>query len=134
MNEKHYVSLKIAKQLHEAGIEFPESEKVWCNGQMVTVFIHTNVFVPFKDGKHRLRRRCQTDKGAQKKSLFAPSLSELLDELSGGVEAGWNHDKTGGFCGNWKRQQFFSTANTPPDATALMLLQIRGELGDGNDS
>jgi hypothetical protein len=58
--------------------------------------------------------------------IGAPSLSEILDELPGGIEAGWNHDKTEGFCGNWQRLKLFFTENTPPDAAASMLLKIRG--------
>jgi len=36
MNTKHHVSLKIAKQLAEAGIVI-ESEYVWCHGDLIPV-------------------------------------------------------------------------------------------------
>jgi hypothetical protein len=80
MNKNHYVSLSWAKKLKEAGIEFPESEKVWIKEEILGQGIH-----PF-----RLTTRLEKEQIINtpigeftiiKLCLSAPSLSELLDEL-----------------------------------------------------
>lgn len=95
MNLDHYTSLEIARKLQEAGIEFPDSGHVW---------IH---FPSWRDGATYIP---------------APSLSELLDELS--VLPTWES-----FWWSFPGKDVCE-AKTATDAAALMLIKLRGELND----
>ncbi|MCK4792366.1 MAG: hypothetical protein KAV87_52030 [Desulfobacteraceae bacterium] len=144
MNKDHYVSLKIAQKLHEAGVEFLESEKVWIS-DLLLPDIEPQLWT-----REHLSVEIETRKMLQgfnyQNTLVivpAPSLSELLDELSvrdkdryfsigeccESPEVEFDPDKQY-VCEIWGDCELIpGFAKTLPDAAALMLLKLKEREG-----
>ena len=120
MNPKHHTSLKIAKQLAEAGIVI-ESDYVWCHGDLIPVI---NVIL----------------ETAGSEIYPAPIATEILERLPKQVEingemcwlqatlAGQNptvyYGKDSGHALLWKDDMYSEYAPTLPNALALLLIRI----------
>lgn len=125
MNKSHYVSLLIAKQLAEAGIDFPESEKVW-----------VKPFGTRKKWELEERNYWDDDEIVITLLIPAPSLSELLDRLPDkcGIERGkyvlheneWSCDPPPNTT-NDITFNYSTFAKTAPDVAAKMLIKLEGE-------
>ena len=112
MNPKHHTSLKIAKQLVEAGIVI-ESDYVWCHGDLIPVI---NVILE-----------------TTKSDIFpAPIATELLERLPDGCRYGVNLVKLMSGYGveltdytqmPYKRLEFIQDKN-PCDTLALLLIRL----------